>query len=138
MTKVFLFRLTLLFSLSGTAMEGNGGFWQSSLAAETGVPALRSAYIAEVKGLEDLGLAARAAGQDLKSTAQLLNTERNALKVQYRQLGSPDDAARFAARNMEKYGNPVGPTVEQLRENGKTLEQIIESAARPGGSDLGF
>lgn len=37
-----------------------------------------------------------------------------------------------------EYGNPLGPTIEQLRAQGKTWEQIIESATRPGGEDLGF
>jgi hypothetical protein len=36
------------------------------------------------------------------------------------------------------YGNPVGPTIDQLQEQGKTWEQIIKSAARPGGKDLGL
>lgn len=42
------------------------------------------------------------------------------------------------ARNLEKYGDKLGPTVEWLRAKGKSWEQIIESASRSGGKDLGF
>jgi hypothetical protein len=103
-----------------------------------GAPALRQAYVSEVEGLADLGLSARAAGQNAEATARFLNAERNALKVQYRNLGPADAAKQFELRNIEKYGNPIGPTIEQLRAQGKTWEQIIGSASRPGGSDLGF
>ena len=40
--------------------------------------------------------------------------------------------------NIEKYGDKLGPTVEWLRNNGKTWEEIIDSAQRTGGKDLGF
>ena len=39
---------------------------------------------------------------------------------------------------MEKYGDKLGPTIEYLRAQGKTWEQIIESATRAGGKDLGL
>jgi hypothetical protein len=42
----------------------------------------------------------------------------------------------IAARNIEKYQNPLGPTVEQLRAKGKSWQEIIEGSARPGGLDL--
>ena len=41
-------------------------------------------------------------------------------------------------RNVAKYGDKLGPTVDFLREKGKLWEQIIESAGRTGGKDLGF
>jgi hypothetical protein len=63
---------------------------------------------------------------------------RNQLKVQYRALSPADAAKAFEQRNILKYGNPLGPSADQLRAAGKTWEQIIEGAARPGGADLGF
>ena len=68
----------------------------------------------------------------------MLHAERNALKLKYREFSPADQVKIFEQRNIEKYGNPLGPTVEQLRAQGKTWEDIIESAARPGGKDLGF
>jgi hypothetical protein len=49
-----------------------------------------------------------------------------------------DAVRRFEQRNIEKYGDPLGPSIDQLRKSGKTWEQIIESATRPGGGDLGL
>jgi hypothetical protein len=60
---MFLFLLTLLFSLSGPALGGYSDFGQSSNAAR-GIPPLRQQYVDEVVGLKDLGLSARAAGAD--------------------------------------------------------------------------
>lgn len=78
--------------------------------------------------------------EGLINISQHLSTvdARNALKVQYRALSPPDAVLQFEQRNIELYGNPVGPSAAQLNAAGKTWEQIIESAARPGGSDLGF
>lgn len=36
-----------------------------------------------------------------------------------------------------KVGNNLGPTIDYLREKGKSSEEIIESASRTGGADLG-
>jgi hypothetical protein len=68
----------------------------------------------------------------------MLVAERNALKVKYRELSPADFVKQAEARNVEKYGNPLGPTADQLRAQGKTWEQIIDSAARPDGKDLGL
>ncbi len=56
MMQLLISALVLLFSLSSPAMEGNGGFWQSSLAAEGGVPsALRAGQLAEGPVLDAIG-----------------------------------------------------------------------------------
>jgi hypothetical protein len=46
--------------------------------------------------------------------------------------------AEIHARNLRRYGDPLGPSIEWLRAQGKTWEQIIESATRTDGRDLGF
>jgi hypothetical protein len=68
----------------------------------------------------------------------MLHAERNALKLKYRDLSPPEAVKRFELRNIEKYGDPLGPSIEQLRAQGKTWEQIIDSASRAGGADLGL
>jgi hypothetical protein len=100
--------------------------------------AIRQAYETEVKALKDLGNSARAAGQDAEATARMLNAERNALKIEYRKFSPPDFVKEAELRNFRLYGDPVGPSVEHFRADGKTWQQIIEKAARPGGGDLGF
>jgi hypothetical protein len=99
---------------------------------------LGQAYEAEVRGLGDLGHSARAAGQSAEDTARMLHAKRNALKLQYREMSPPEVVQRFEQRNLEKCGDPLGPAIEQLRRKGKTREQIIEYATRPGGKDLGL
>lgn len=56
----------------------------------------------------------------------------------YRDLTPSDQVAIYESRNIEKYGNPLGPSVDQLRAQGKIWQEIIDSAARPGGGDLSF
>jgi hypothetical protein len=85
-----------------------------------------------------LALASRGAGADAAATARLLHAERNALKLQYRELTPPDLLKTIEARNLEKYGNTLGPSIDHLRAAGKSWDDIIESATRAGGKDLGF
>jgi len=112
-------------------------FIEGAVVART-LPPLRQQYIDEVIGLADLGLASRGAGADAQATARLLSAERDVLKLKYRALSPPEKVAEWEARAMERWGNPLGPTPDQLRAAGKCWEDIIESAARPGGSDVGF
>lgn len=49
MTRILLGLLTLLFSLSGPAVEGNAVFWQSSLAAKSGVPRITEKGITRIE-----------------------------------------------------------------------------------------
>lgn len=88
--------------------------------------------------MKEVALASRAAGASDEATARLLHAERNALKQKYRDLSPSDAVKQFEQRNIERYGNPLGPTIDQLRAGGKSWTDIIESATRPGGSDLGF
>jgi len=41
-------------------------------------------------------------------------------------------------RNEKKYHDPLGPTFQFLRSEGKTCKEIIKSAETPDGSDLGL
>jgi hypothetical protein len=64
---------------------------------------------------------------------------RRDLGVEYKNLTPPKELERIYARNLEKYGDRLGPTIDYLRNvTGKTWEQIIKSASRPGGKDLGL
>lgn len=40
------------------------------------------------------------------------------------------------ARNLERYGNKIGPAFDDLVKKGKNFDQIIESSTRAGGGDL--
>lgn len=38
----------------------------------------------------------------------------------------------YYKRNIERYGDPLGPSIEDLRKGGKSWEEIIESACSAG------
>jgi hypothetical protein len=53
-------------------------------------------------------------------------------------LTPPDKLKEILERNRNQYGDELGPTIEWLRERGKSWEDIIDSSKRPGGKDLDF
>lgn len=110
----------------------------SRTAANTGIPLIRQQYIDEVRSLEDVGLNLQAAGATPEQTARVLGQMRRSLGIDYKAMTPPDELARIYARNLEKYGDELGPTIEYLRARGKTWQDIIDSASRPGGKDLGY
>lgn len=123
--------------MSSPATEESAAFWRSSVAAKE-LPLLRQQYINEVLELKDVGNTIRTAGMSAEDTARMLHQMRRDLGIQYKNLTPPDKLAEITARNIEKYGDPLGPSVDWLRAQGKSWEQIIESASRLGGKDLGF
>ncbi|GAA0835995.1 hypothetical protein GCM10009080_20710 [Cupriavidus pauculus] len=71
------------------------------------------------------------------SVAELRDTERWDSLGKVVAAPAPQPEAIYA-RNLEKYGDKLGPTVDWLRAKGKNWEEIIESVSRSGGKDLGF
>ena len=102
------------------------------------LPKLRQAYVDEVAGLANRAKELRNAGHSTEQIARTLHAKRNALKLKYRKLSPADKIRQFEQRNLKKYGDPLGPSITQLRVAGKSWDDIIKSATRPGGSDLGF
>jgi len=83
--------------------------------------------------------ALRAGGADSETIARMLHAERRAIGERFKDLTPPDIRARIYERNLAKYGDKLGPSIDWLRTQGKkSWEQIIESAARAGGKDLAF
>ncbi|MDQ3747866.1 MAG: hypothetical protein M3367_02455 [Acidobacteriota bacterium] len=102
-------------------------------------PALRRVYENKVKGLTVEAQKMRQAGQDVETIARTLHAKRRQLGIEYKDLTPPDMLKNVFDRNMRNYGDKWGPSIDYLRTvKGKTWEQIIESACRPGGKDLGF
>jgi hypothetical protein len=110
----------------------------SVVAAEEGLPALRQAYVDDVASISDNAAAWEKAGADPEFIARESWADRRALGIQYKGLTPPDMLEQITARNVARYGDPLGPSVDWLRAQGRTWQQIIESATRPGGQDLGF
>ena len=64
--------------------------------------------------------------------------KRRELGVKYKNLTPPDKLKEIYARNVEKYGDKLGQSIDWLRKKGKSWDDIIESASRTGGKDLGL
>ena len=99
---------------------------------------IRKAYEKEVQNLAKLEKKLLKQGKSEKEIAKIVVSKRNNFKIKYRGLTPSDVVKEFEERNIKKYGNPVGPTAEQLRAQGKSWKEIIDSATRTGGHDLGF
>lgn len=102
------------------------------------IPALRQAYADDVASIADDAAAWRKAGADPEFIAREAWANRRAVGMQYKNLTPAEQLAEISARNLQRYGDRLGPSIDWLRAQGKTWEQIIESATRTGGKDLGF
>ena len=102
------------------------------------LPPLRQKYEGAVTRLKDKAAAMRKEGYSEEEIARTLHADRRALGVEYKNATLPDLLEKIYQRNEEKYGDPLGPSIDYLRSRGKSWEQISESACRPGGKDLGF
>jgi RHS repeat-associated protein len=104
--------------------------------AQEGVTALRQAYEAEVRALAEKAAQMKASGKSVEQIAIELHAERRALGIKYKDVTPPEILQKILERNLSKYGDELGPTIEWLRKQGKSWEDIIESASKPGGGDL--
>lgn len=101
-------------------------------------PALRRMYVNEVRALSVRATELRAAGRSTEEIARTLHAERRAIGVKYKDMTPPEMQQQIRQRNIERYQDPLGPTIERLRSRGNSWEEIIESSCRPGGRDLNF
>jgi len=80
----------------------------------------------------------RLAGKSSEEIAKVLHSLRRELGVKYKSLTPDNLLNQIYQRNIEKYGDKLGPTIDYLRQQGKSWDDIINSATRTGGQDLGF
>jgi hypothetical protein len=97
---------------------------------------LRQAYESEVRSLADKANEMREGGSSKEEIARSLHAARRALGVKYKDMTPPEALKAIYQRNVEKYGDRLGPSIEWLLEHGKSWDDIIESACRPGGGDI--
>jgi len=124
-----------LLSRVGSAVGRWLGFGKKGAGA---APALRQAYEAEVKALALKAAELKAAGHSVEQIAIQLHAERRALGVIYKDVTPPELLKTILERNVRTYGDELGPSIEWLRARGKSWEDIIKSASKPGGKDLDF
>jgi hypothetical protein len=53
-------------------------------------------------------------------------------------LTDPLMLEKIYERILARYGEKLGPSIDWLRAQGKSWDQIVESATRTGGKDLGL
>ena len=91
---------------------------------------LRAAYEQKVRELRRLPEKLGAEGFSEEQIARAMHERRRELGRQYKEAAPPLFREYIYAATAAKYGDPLGPTYEMLRER-KTCRQIIESASRP-------
>lgn len=65
------------------------------------------------------------AGVPEEEVARWAVAERNILKQAYRDLTPESILGRIAARTLERYGNEMGPSVDDLRSAGKSSAILL-------------
>lgn len=93
---------------------------------------LRSSYETAVSGLKALVAAMRCGGASAEEIARTVHAERRRLAAFFKQRTPRSLRSQIYSRTLSAYGDPVGPTIEHLRARGKSWEDIIDSATRPG------
>ena len=93
---------------------------------------LRLAYERAVAELGERVSDMLAAGRAQEQVARWAVGQRDRLKQVYRDMTPPAALSIIEARSLAQYGNITGPSVEQLRDGGKSWAEIAASAGRPG------
>lgn len=100
---------------------------------------LRQAYVAAVKELGVKAEVMQSEGRPSEEIARAMHAERREIASNFKDITPPETLALIKTRNLEKYGDALGPSIDYLRNvKHKTWDDIISSALRTGGNDLNF
>lgn len=91
---------------------------------------LRLEYENKVYELRSMPEKLKEEGYSEDQIARAMHEKRRKLGRQYKEAAPPLFREYIYAATEAKYGDPLGPTYEMLKEN-KSCKQIIESASRP-------
>lgn len=91
---------------------------------------IRAEYLKESKKLEATIESMTEEGKSQEEIARYVVEQRNQQKVEARKKMSPEDVKGLEERNIKKYGNPVGPTADQLLEKQGSWDKVIEGSMR--------
>ncbi|MEE4490095.1 hypothetical protein [Streptomyces sp. BE230] len=90
----------------------------------------RMRYHQLLEDMEREECAMRAEGRSEEDIARALVQMRNDAKDIVRAGMTPEQVAELEARNQKKYGNPLGPTADQLYMKYGSWEKVAEAATR--------
>jgi hypothetical protein len=102
----------------------------------------RNAYEAEVRGIPARAYAKMATGEfgienAEKAAAEWATAERRLLGIKYKNMTVPKILEEIYRRNLDAYGDKLGPTMEYfVTEKRYSFARIIESSGKPGGRDI--
>ncbi|MPX29061.1 VENN motif pre-toxin domain-containing protein [Moraxella catarrhalis] len=116
----------------------DGSQFESNIINGKPIANLRLEYVDEVQSISNHTQGMLKQGKSEEEVAVWAINKRNELKVKYRGDTPPEKLREIELRNIEKYGNALGPTAHYLRQKGKTWKEIIDSASKADGSDLDF
>jgi hypothetical protein len=97
---------------------------------------LRLEYEAQVMALRSRADAMRRDGSSPEAIARAMHAARRQLCQVFKEQTPEPQRTRIFERTRAVYGDPLGPSVEFLRRQGKSWEHIIASASRPGCAPL--
>ena len=98
----------------------------------TTAAAVRSCYEEAVLGFRQRVMTMREQGATSEAIARTVHAERRMLAIAFKDLTAEPLRSGIYARTVALYGDPAGPTIDRLRAQGKSWDDIIESATRPG------
>jgi RHS repeat-associated protein len=117
--------------------DGDCGNESSAFIRTYRIVKLRLNYEYEVRAIGTEARRRLSSGQSVEDVARWTHATRRSLGVKYKAITPPEQLEIIYQRNLEKYGDRLGPTVDFLRnQRGLSWEEIIESASRPGGRDM--
>jgi hypothetical protein len=93
---------------------------------------LRSEYEAFVVALKARADTMRREGILPEVIARAMHAERRRLARVCKERTPEPLRTRIYNRTLAAYGDPLGPEIDDLRAKGKSWDDIIESATRPG------
>ncbi len=86
--------------------------------------------------LRDRADAMRRDGLTPEAIARAMHADRRRLSQAFKERTPEPLRTRIYGRSFVVYGDPLGPSVEDLRATGKSWDDIIDSAVRPGHPPL--
>lgn len=115
----------------------------SEFSSQLKIHKIRANYAQEVKEIANLvkqfmadRMEEEITEEEIENVARQAHSLRREIGIKYKDITPEPSRDRIYARNLKKYGDSLGPTIEYLRAIGKTWLQIIESASRPNLGDI--
>jgi len=93
---------------------------------------MRHDYEAAVRALRGRVEELRLEGNDPETVARHVHAERRALAARFKEATPEPFRTALYQRTLCVYGDRLGPTIQFLRAQGKSWEDIAEAATRPG------